>query len=103
MRRKAPMALSNKEALKRSSIDRAGRAYATLLRKTRDYSKEQFDAFQEKSLYTTYRNAVSHVPYYQNTSQYPRDVAPETFMTDFSRLPILEKTDRKSTRLNSSH
>lgn len=89
------MALSNKEALKRSSIDRAGRAYATLLRKTRDYSKEQFDAFQEKSLYTTYRNAVSHVPYYQNTSQYPRDVAPETFMTDFSRLPILEKTTVK--------
>lgn len=89
------MALSNKEALKRSTIDRAGRAYATLLRKTRDYSKEQFDAFQKKSLYTTYRDAVGHVPYYQNTSLYPRDVAPETFMAQFSKLPILQKATVK--------
>lgn len=85
------MALSKKEALKRITIDGAGKRYAKSLARTQDFSREQFHNFQQEALYETYHEALKHVPYYKNTSDYPRNLPLDAFMSEFGKLPILHK------------
>lgn len=85
------MSAQHKEVIKRTAIDKAGELYATFLKKTHNFSREQFSNFQQDALYATYSDAVKRVPYYKNRELYSEQLPRDAFLEEFSRVPVLNK------------
>lgn len=80
-----------KEALKRITIDKAGKAYARTLRKTHGLPEEQFHTFQHDLLYKTYTDAITKVPYYTSRRHIYPTLSRDGLLEQFQRLPVLDK------------